>query len=352
MPADLSALEALFLAFRQNHKDYGDTTLTQVLDDAWDVYFEAESLKCDHDNEPTQLQLELINDVSKKFLKIMGDILGTQDEIEILALMEKRMSSNQIEDMDTGYLPNQTTKLNSIDPYTATSKVQYNWKSLASKALAYSRGDLMVVEPESRKRDKGIGQFAKPTKMFSKEEREKYRVLIGGGKLRRFDFVSKESKDFTTLGMESHGKRGFAAFVIDANGEMFCFNHLDKSDQVAHSSLVSGGPVRAAGEISVLNGVVAVLTTHSGHYLPGKQNLQKTLKFFQEKSVDLTETLVHFIKDPGLVAQKQKLPYIEPSEEGAKIAFQNKDLTLSELHMYLHLTKFVYKATDILDELG
>jgi hypothetical protein len=193
VPADLRELEALHKAYCKRHTGVGQSTLTEVLDDAWDIYFEAEVLQLGEGRAaPTPEQRELLVDVAKKYLSIMQAILGTTNEVETLELLEVRMAHNQVEGVtDTGYLPTQTTPLNSIDPFTAPNRAVYNWRKLASAALAHSRGQLLVVEPGSRARDQGQGQgigfLARPTIMYSLVERERYRVLLGGGGFRAFD---------------------------------------------------------------------------------------------------------------------------------------------------------------------
>lgn len=351
MPGQLDQLRQLVSDFTDNHRLLSDSTITEVLDDASDVYLQAEFLKIDSSIKDVK-DRTFVEKCSTTFLKVMQEILGTDDEISTLSKMEERMSNNKIDGFETGYLPGQTSRLNAIiNPFTATTKAQFLWRSAAAKALAVKRNELMVVEPESRLRDKGIGLGAKPTRMFTKQEREKYRVFLRGGTFCKYDRLTLKMEPYNSLGMQSHGKLHFAAYVIDADGAMFAFNHLDKSDQVAHSSLVGGGPVRAAGEVCIVQGVLHVITTHSGHYQPGKGNLYQALNFFKAKGIALGNTIVHFVVDPGLNSPKCQLPFIRPTEPGLKQLFEAGDIDARDIRAYMGLTKFVYRATNILEEL-
>lgn len=352
MPGDVDELRALVDDFTVKHRILADSTVTEVLDAAFDIYFQAELLKIGPGGA-SLTDRPYVDKCARVFLKVMQEILGTDDEVEVLSQMELRFSRNKIEGMDSGFLPGQTSRLNQfINPFTATTRAQFNWRKLASSALALERGQLMVVEPVSRQRDQGIGLGAKPTRMFSKVEREKYRVFLMGGTFRKYDRFTLRMEPFSTLGMQSHGKLHFAAYVIDPEGAMFAFNHLDKDDQVAHSSLVGGGPVQAAGEICIVEGRLQVITTHSGHYRPGRDNLHQALRFFQAKGLALGNALVHFVADPGIQSPKRQLPKIRPTEPNLKVLLEAGDITLSDVRAYLNLTSFVYRASDILDELG
>jgi hypothetical protein len=75
--------------------------------------------------------------------------------------------------------------------------------------------------------------------------------------------------------------RPAAIFVVNAEGAMFASNqsHLY---MFHHSSILAGTPVAAAGEITVIDGVIETITTCSGHYRPDatltKANVTSMLK--------------------------------------------------------------------------
>ncbi|QCR35052.1 RHS repeat-associated core domain-containing protein [Nissabacter sp. SGAir0207] len=56
------------------------------------------------------------------------------------------------------------------------------------------------------------------------------------------------------------------AYVIDLNGDMFTEAHA--THYFHHSSFKSGAPVKDAGMINILNGVVIGMSNKSGHYMP------------------------------------------------------------------------------------
>lgn len=111
-----------------------------------------------------------------------------------------------------------------------------------------------------------LKNIAYETKFLDKEQRAQHRVNIVHGKFK------KDNADFDTSQMIAHGKTGFAAFTLNANGELSVFNHLGMRDKIAHSSMNSGSPVVAAGELKIQNGKLLAINTHSGHYRPSLFN--------------------------------------------------------------------------------
>jgi hypothetical protein len=72
---------------------------------------------------------------------------------------------------------------------------------------------------------------------------------------------------------------GWAIFVCSPDGKIFAGSHV--VGQHHHSSFLSGGAVKAAGEIVADNGVVRVVTAKSGHYIPDATALRRFLCEFR-----------------------------------------------------------------------
>lgn len=163
----------------------------------------------------------------------------------------------------------------------------------------------LAVTKSSKLMDQGKGLGGKKTKMFAEWKARPFEVFLTGGAFYRSS--NGRQRLMSTLGMESHGKANFGAFVISLEGRMYVFNHLDKTDRVAHSSFVRGAPVLTAGEIRISDGRLMVITTHSGHYRPDKKAMYGTLNYFKSKGVRLRGVTVLFVVDPQ-VRRLQPLP--------------------------------------------
>jgi hypothetical protein len=99
--------------------------------------------------------------------------------------------------------------------------------------------------------------------------------------------------DFTR--QEVDGKRGSMMYVIDLDSKIYFYSNHDKS--YAHSSVVSGGYVLAAGEVTgTEDGTITALNNKSGHYRPGAGFLKQAIKLLLERgaifSPDFREEVV------------------------------------------------------------
>jgi hypothetical protein len=67
--------------------------------------------------------------------------------------------------------------------------------------------------------------------------------------------------------MESvHSGDDIAIFVMGLDGKIYIGSH--ELGIFHHSSFLAGGPVAAAGEIVIKDGVILLITAKSGHYRP------------------------------------------------------------------------------------
>jgi hypothetical protein len=89
--------------------------------------------------------------------------------------------------------------------------------------------------------------------------------------------------DTSELKSASGAGRGYAAFVLDRQGNIFSGQHVNF--EFFHSFFTGGESVMAAGEIQVLNGKITALTPKSGHYHPGEIQLLNLLMRLKAEGV-------------------------------------------------------------------
>lgn len=248
-----------------------------------------------------------IQSARKNSLTFIHDVLDLPDtatDEEIAKLMADRASKSQ---NNPEYLPGKkpqgVTGLPS--PNQSISKSQYLIRSRSQKALAAKRKVTLPVNENSRIEDERAG-----TIMFDPVERDKYRIIIRGGKfyVRQQDpstgydiFVPFNTTDFT-----SKGKTGLAGFVMNIHGEISVFNHTathDKKGGVYHSSMNKGDVVFVAGELEIADGKLTRITPFSGHYRPDKDNVYGMLNYLRDKKVEMSMDVELMDRVPALVSQ-------------------------------------------------
>jgi hypothetical protein len=99
-----------------------------------------------------------------------------------------------------------------------------------------------------------------------------YRVRFENGQL-----INRRRPFETSSGTTPFGTGGRAIFVMDRDGNIFASNGAE-AGEFHHSTLANGGPVAAAGEMSVSNGRLNYVTATSGHYRPTMAQMEN-LKF-------------------------------------------------------------------------
>ena len=242
---------------------------------------------------------EKVDEIKKSAFDLMKNILNATTMKEIEEGLKDRIANK---DIHPEYIPgtNPVIMPKMPDPHNVverTAKIgnkekvltkimQFKWRSAARDALAIKRNIVMTVNSQSQFKDQTKG-----TIMLTPEQRDTHRIHISNRKfVSRSRTRSDEFHVFDTGKMKSHGKQGFAAYVINMNGEISVFNHHNMADHYAHSSMNAGKPVMAAGEVQIHNGKLIALTTHSGHYKPSAQNVYETLKHFQKNGIDISKT--------------------------------------------------------------
>ena len=81
---------------------------------------------------------------------------------------------------------------------------------------------------------------------------------------------------------------GRAIYVMTGQGLIYTFND-HQTGRIHHSSLTSGGPVSAAGKISVLDGRITYVDRHSGHYQTTAEQLATFVRRLRELGVSVPD---------------------------------------------------------------
>lgn len=234
----------------------------------------------------------------EKLANTIKDLLGLKDTSTVEAMILER---NAVKQFKPDFLPGKVPKMSSLpDPSNASTQAKFNWQNIARLALAKEQEHIKVVDEYSRQIDQGLGVSNKKTLMLEPSKRDEQRVITTTQGLKKFDQQSNTLTSFTTQGMESHGKKDYSAFVINADGQLYNFNHKDKADQIAHSSYTHGGPAFGAGEMKVnKQGQLEVLTAYSGHFKPTPKDMARVLLFLQEQGMDVSKAVVAFQHTKG-----------------------------------------------------
>ncbi|MEC4718454.1 hypothetical protein RY831_04805 [Noviherbaspirillum sp. CPCC 100848] len=115
-------------------------------------------------------------------------------------------------------------------------------------------------------------------------KREDYKINFYKGKV---------VDQYGALFDSAKGEGGRAIFVMDEQGNMYASVN-QKVGKFHHSSLTSGGPVAAAGELEVVEGVITLISDRSGHYKPTKELMAQALQQLEENGVDMRYVFTDF----------------------------------------------------------
>ncbi len=221
-----------------------------------------------------------------------------------LMMMEREMYKEH----NPEYIPNQAPKFlkQVIDPKSRIIPKTTLLSSRQRKPIdrAITNQNLLDVNRRGRELDRKYN-----SNYFTPEERAKHRLMIRNGEFYH------EGEKFDSSNLVAHGEEGYAAFTVNANGEISFFKHLcgkpdeDQEGEILfHSSMNAGSPVIAAGEFRIENGQLKEINTHSGHYRPSLFNVYRLLNHFQDKGVDLSNVeVLTFNKLPKEISKHCKL---------------------------------------------
>ncbi len=253
-------------------------TLAQRIDFAWSIYAS---------ENPTSPEAK---EKALKFLVYAFDLDDTQDvNQQLINLMAERQ---KYQTKNPEYIPNKQPKKLPIDSREIVLGPINSTRTATPKEIGSSIKSKELLD---------VGSYYKETfdpkraTYLTAEERAKFRINIRNG------IFVKDGQPFDTSTMRSHGKQGYGAYTLNANGEISVFIHNMGmgTDRMFHSSMNAGAPVVAAGELKIQNGVLIEITTSSGHYRPSLFNVQRALEHFVLNKIDISQTQVRTFVNPS-----------------------------------------------------
>ena len=146
-----------------------------------------------------------------------------------------------------------------VAPVALRESVLTSLAQAAPAAVSYST---TPMDPDYVGEETGA-VWGTAVKYLSAEERKAYELTVQADGL----LYNAQGQLFDTKGAGTVTGKGKAIFVMSATGEVYAsLNH--QAGLFHHSSFLAGGPVAAAGELEVLNGVITSVSNRSGHYTP------------------------------------------------------------------------------------
>jgi hypothetical protein len=146
------------------------------------------------------------------------------------------------------------------------------WSRPIDEAVARLGGkvlfpDVNPIDQQYRGEEFGV-YFGTQVQYLNSQEREAHKLTVRDGLLydaqgRLFD---------TQSALTAWGERGKAIYVMDHSGNMYASTH-HATGKFHHSSFLGGAPAAAAGELSVVNGVIQSMNRKTGHYKASKRQL-------------------------------------------------------------------------------
>ncbi|CAB3765131.1 hypothetical protein [Paraburkholderia humisilvae] len=109
---------------------------------------------------------------------------------------------------------------------------------------------------------------------FSSRQRDRHEIKIQDG------VMLQKTRDGRWIPMDTNGRH--AIFVMNGQGTVYAG---DQDFVPKHSSFLAGGPVAAAGTLSVKNGQPQRVTDQSGHYMPPREHSSQFERELRDKGV-------------------------------------------------------------------
>ena len=272
--AGLMVKQSMKFFHRSQHFLETKGTLSKRINFAWSVYTNKKDFDI-HDRVKALSFLMYAYDIND-----YNNING-----QLIALMEKK---KQYEQTNNEYIPTKEPNTLSFNPGELSLQQIRDQtshpKSKISKAI--KKQELLDVGGHYKTTFDPERAY-----YFNKEERATLRVNI------RVGIFVKDGKEFDTTSMYSKGKKGWAGYTLNANGELSVFSH--RGDGIFHSSMNAGAPVVAAGELKIKNGVLTGITTCSGHYRPSLFTVYRLLEHFSFNNVDINSANLRTFIQPS-----------------------------------------------------
>ncbi|MFI9413991.1 hypothetical protein [Nocardia gamkensis] len=113
------------------------------------------------------------------------------------------------------------------------------------------------------------------------DERKEFELRIVDGKLHDARGNLYDTTNATVAGIPIDE----AMFVMDGNG--IIYSSVPRIGKFQHSSFLAGGPVAAAGQIRVRDGVLEKISNHSGHYKLTWPEFEQTIAHLRSLGVPM-----------------------------------------------------------------
>ncbi len=150
--------------------------------------------------------------------------------------------------------------------------------------VAGERYPLYPMLEQYKGEEHGGGHYGTVITYLTPEARARHVLHVKDGKL-----VDANGKSLDPqLGGEGHEKRsGFAIYVMGGDGTVYVsFDH--DQGKFHHSSLMAGGPVAGAGDMTVIDGDLLEISNSSGHYRPPAESLARVTERLTEMGIDMS----------------------------------------------------------------
>jgi len=158
--------------------------------------------------------------------------------------------------------------------------------------LDYGAGrDVELPECSRHNLDTSVVKYLGP------EERLKYLVTIREGLLWYHDtddLVHTDDVDGEHSRTNGSGKREKWIYIVDPKGAFFVAKKV--RGRFHHSSFLSGGPAKAAGNLTIQQGRLVRLSPSSGHYQPTPDDHAWFLELLRLRGVDLSGVILEDFK--------------------------------------------------------
>ncbi len=123
-----------------------------------------------------------------------------------------------------------------------------------------------------------VKAFMKGVAYLDKAGRKSYLVTFKAGTAYSTSGDTETELDTTQMSTVFSGK-GFGIWVMSKKGKLYVGNHV--KGMLHHSSFLAGAEVICGGEVMARGGKILFLSGKSGHYQPGKENLDCALNLFE-----------------------------------------------------------------------
>ncbi len=212
-------------------------------------------------------------------------------EITSLASDERQMS-------DLGYL------LEALDP-----EHRRGFQPLAQQWLMDS-SDIPFFEWLNKdKRRSGTASTLHSVTYFDNTQREDARLEVRGGK------IAKAKSESPALVDDN-------IFVMDQQNVLY--GGEKKAGKIQHSTFLAGMPARSAGHLIISSdGTLTTLTNESGHYRPGKREMEAVVAVLLQQKVPM-ETVKVLVDNKPVPLDLEQLQPRAPTETPKKVATRPK----------------------------